>query len=487
MAAVLRLLMRMAGWLVFGVLGLAVLLVLAWLPFNWRDAQPRALPAELQLPAPRVADDRNAAYGLEGLFAPAERDPAATGRAVWAEQRARHALPPAQRAASAGEAHAVKIQQLMSPQPPRPQGPPLHCAGSPVACDADWLAQAAALARQRSEYGVLGERCDRLVDGPLEFEELPPAGRGADAPIMAWLPMSECSRWLRSGAIAALGRGKRSEVLAQLQRADRLHTRLWQGSRTLIGYMVSTRLARQTYDTMIFAAMRDPALAESMLPWLAAPLDTREGARRWMAVEAEFQRGAIGQVRDASGAAPLASASAPFQLGEALLAVPLNWLAGRGIGLLPELTAQRIDDTWRRRVVHLQQYVWPAILAGAADEYRAQQRPGAWTAGLQWRNTFGAMLTPTAEPHYAGYFARHADHELHREAAALVLALIQQRVAPAQRAEAARKLPGASDVLKERMSWAADGQVLTVRPWQSETPGATYDPRRDAITFNWLR
>ena len=40
-------------------------------------------------------------------------------------------------------------------------------------------------------------------------------------------------------------------------------------------------------------------------------------------------------------------------------------------------------------------------------------------------------------------------------------------------------------MLKERMSWSADGGTLTVRAWQSEAPGSSYDPRRDAITFTW--
>lgn len=95
-------------------------------------------------------------------------------------------------------------------------------------------------------------------------------------PTVAWLPLN-----LRDAA------------LLQPRRADRLQRQLWEGARMLVGHMVVTRLARNTYGTMATAAQRDPALAEAMTPWLAEPLDTRAGARRWMVCEADFWRGAL--------------------------------------------------------------------------------------------------------------------------------------------------------------------------------------------------
>lgn len=479
---VLRVVLRLVWWAALLLLAAGVLLAVAWLPFNLQDTVPKPRPAELQLPAPRVPDERNAAYAAAGLLAEAGRDPAAAGRAMWAAHKTWGALPPAQRA-SAAQARDAGANAAMGKTLAAPKGAPLICEGQRSTCDADWLAVGEALARQRAGFGAIGERCDRLVDGPFEFEELLPPGLGVDAPIMPWSPMSDCSRWFRSGALAALARGQREEALTQLRRADRLHRQLWEGARTLIGHMVVTRLARNTYDTMAAAALREPALAEAMAPWLASPLDTRAGARRWMIVEANFQRGMVDEFRSSAAGVLAVSESPLAPLGSSPAGQAVSWLGSRGIGFHAERTRQRIDETWLRKIGTLQ-YVWPAVLAGAAVEQRAQGQVAPW-ARLKWRNTFGEALIDAAEAAYGGYFARHADHELHRDATALVLALQRQRVTPAQREQAARKLPGVSDVLKERMSWSADGRVLTVRPWQSETPGSVYDPRRDAITFTW--
>lgn len=477
-----KLILRVIVWTLGLLVAAALLLAAVWLPFNLHDAAPKPRPAALQLPAPQVPDERNAAYAVVGLNAAAGRDAAEAGRALWAAHRAWAALPQAQRAAAAATRDAA-VAQALGQAIAAPKGGPLHCEGQRATCDAEWLAAAEALSRQRAGFAALGERCSRLVDGPFEFEELLPPGRGPDAPLMPWLATSDCSRFFRSGAMVALARGQRDEAVAQLRWADRLHRQLWAGARTLVGVMVATRLARNTYDTVAAVAMREPSLAEALAPALAAPLDTRSGARRWMLFEADFQRGLVDELVPVTAAALSTSDSALSPLVGGPAGQAVTWLARRGIGLLPERTRQRIDEIWLRKLGALQ-YEWPAVLAGAAVEARSRQQAGPW-ARLQWRNTIGEALLEAADADYGAYFARHADHELHREATRLVLALQRQRVPPAQRALAARKLPGVSETLKERMTWSADGRVLTVRAWQSETPGAVYDPRRDAIAFTW--
>ena len=486
----LRLLLRLAGWGVLVTLALVAVVAVvavAWLPFNLGDAEPKPRPAELQLPAPRVPDERNVAYAFEGFLAEAGRDPAQVGRSLREVQRTWVLQPPALRASAAGTG-AARSRELLGRSPTSPKGAPLHCTGQAATCDASWMAQAAALETQRASYGVLGERCDRLLESLNEFEELLPLANNAEAPVMNWLPANECSRWFRSGAVVALSRGKRDEALAQVRRADRLHHLLWQGSRTLLGHMVSTRLARNTYDTMVAMALREPALAEPLVALLAAPLDTRTGARRWLLAETAFQQALLSQL--GKGASMATAFMAPLPDG-----MPLAWrglagqaidgLAGRGIGYQRERTRQRLDAQAQRTLAHLQ-YEWPAVIAGAVAESRAASARGPWRH-LSWRNTFGEKIVSeaTGDAVLLGYYARHADHELHRQAAALALTLQRQRVAPAQRAEASRKLPGTSDLLKDRMSWSSDGRTLTVKPWQAEIPGGIYDPRRDAITFSW--
>jgi len=481
----LRMGLRVAGWSLAGATALAVVFFIAWLPFNLNDVDPRPRAAELQPLPMRVPDERNAAYAVQGLLAEAGRDPAATGRAVWAQHRAWAALPPAQRASEA-DARDARVKALTGTPVAVPRGAPWVCAGQRNNCNADWLAQAEALDKQRSAFAAVGERCEKLVDGAFEFEELPPAGRGLDAILMNWHPMTECSRWFRSGAMLALARGQRDEALVQLKRAERQQRQVAAGARGLLGHMAAARLARNTYDTMAAAALREPALADTMAAWLEGPIDTRAGIRRWMVAEADYQRGMIDELRGLAGAA-LRMSESPMSVvtvgpGGALADV----LSGRGIGFHAERTKQRLEDEWLRHLAWLQTPL-PAVLATAAAERQAleQRPPGAWER-MHWRNTFGeALLEVALQTNHTVYFARHADHELHREATALVLALQRQRVPAAGRAEAAARLPGLSEALKGRMAWSSDGLTLTVRPWQADAMRTSYDARRDAIQFSW--
>ncbi|MBL8341676.1 MAG: hypothetical protein JNL30_09435 [Rubrivivax sp.] len=478
-----RLVLRGLGWGVVGVLSIALLVLAAWVVSNIGDAQPRPRPAELALPTSRVADGANAAYAFMGLLAEAGRDPVATGRALREAERAWMALPPAGRASEA-DGHATRERALAGPPLALPKGPPLHCETQGSGCDAAWLAEAQALAAQRAGYGALGERCDKLLAGPFEFEELLPVTRGLDAPLMKWQPMVECSRWLRSGAMVALAQGRRAEALAWLERAHRLQGTLVQGAQTLVGHMVSSRVARSTLETMAAAALREPALAEALAPWLEPPLDTRAAARRWMVLEADFQRAAVEGVRD-SAATLAATGEAGFfgRVGGSPLSALGDWLTTRGVGFHPERTLQKIDERWLQGLSRLA-LPWPALIEAAAADERALDHAAGDTP-FKWRNTFGELLLDVARPSFLAYLARHADHELHREATALVLGLQRQRVAPAARAEAARQWPGLSEPLRQRMSWSADGRTLTVRSWQADTRGARFDPQRDSISFAW--
>lgn len=483
LSSVLRFCVRWIGRAVLAVVALLVLAVLAWLPFNIGQSPPSPRSREFELPAARVPDERNAAFAFEGLLAEAGRDPAAAGRASWAAMRAWGALPPARRASEAA-ARDAKSSEALGKLLSAPKGALLTCQGKARNCEAAWLADPDALAREQAEFGAIGQRCDRILDGPFEFEELHPAGRGADAPIMRWLAMTQCSRWFRSGAMLALARGKHDEALARLERADRLHRTLWDGSRTLVGYMVSTRLARDTYGTMAAAALREPALAAAMAPWLASPLDTRVAVRRWLPMEVAFAHGVIDEVV-ASLRAGQAAIYDPFAgMLEARGAI-VDWLIGHGIGFDVERTKQRLDAHWQPVLARMQQ-PWPAILSPAEGRAPASA-PAAETGApsWSWRNTFGEMIAGLVDAQPAVYLARHADHELHRAATALVLALQRERVAAPQRAEAARKVAGADNALGQRMSWSQDGKTLTVRPWQADTPGVRVDMSREAIVFAW--
>jgi hypothetical protein len=154
------------------------------------------------------------------------------------------------------------------------------------------------------------------------------------------------------------------------------------------------------------------------------------------------------------------------------------------LGLHPQRTKQRIDALWQRRVAQLVQG-WPAVFAGAAVEADVAARRTAWQR-LAWRNTLGSLLLESVENAGASArLTRLADMELHREAATLVLAVQQGRVAPAQRAAYLKREAACSDLFQERAAFSADGTTLTVRAWQAAPPGQGYDDKRDGMRFAW--
>ncbi len=483
----IRFVLRSLWWAVLGIgLPLALLLA-AWLPFNIgiTDAAPRAPAPALAVPPKQLPDERNAAFALTGLMAEAGREPQATGRAWWANLVAQAALPAPLRAATDAAAQA-KRNDLLGKAIKAPDGAPLHCKTGSESCTEEWFAQTEALARQREAYGVLGERCDKYFGVPFEFEEPLPPNLAPDTPLLGWAPLVHCSRWFRTGAVLALARGQKDKALEQLRRADRLHRTVWEGSRTLIGHVIAIRMAQLTYDTMAALALRDPALAEAMVPWLAGAPDTRPSARRWMQTEAALQRGLVDHIMRDGMAVPRIDGVPDVVthfLGSGAAAAAMKAVELRNAGLQPERTKQRLDEAWLREMAKLQ-YPWAAVLAGAGVERQTQERRTIWSH-LRWRNTFGEALVDAATAgKFQGYYARHADQELHREATALVLALQRQRTPAPGRAEAAKRL-ATSDTLKERMSWDASGRTLSVRTWRAETPAAGSNERRDAISFTW--
>lgn len=487
---ILRFLLRCLVWAVLGLAVPLALLAAVWLPFNLRqtDAAPR--PPQLESPAAKrtVPDERNAAFLFAGLAAQADRDPVAVGRAWWSAQTERARLPAPQRLAGEG-AFDARRDELFGKRIEAPSGPPMMCGKGSGACLNAWWADLDGLARQRQAFGVLGERCDRALGPDFAFEELLIPEPAPDQPLMHWALVVQCSRWFRSGAVLAQARGQRERAIEHLRQAERLHRGLLDGSHSLIGQVLATRMAHWTYDTMAALAMRDARLADAFAPWLAEPLDTRIAARRWMRYEAAGHRGTIDFIaRDGMvlPSIPGLDASAGNPWGAGLWADIAVRLARRGIGMQPERTRQQSDAWWQRAIGRMD-VPWPVILAGVAVEGEASARRS--TLGtLRWQNTFGAAFVELGmDRTYVPYFARQADQELHRDATALVLALVRQKVPPAQRAAAAARLaanPPFTD-LKDRMVWSADGRTLDVRTWQSETRGANFQAERDAIAVSW--
>ena len=285
---------RRSRWAASALAAALLLVVAAWLASNWNDAPPQPRPAALALPAPSLPDARNAYFTLAGLRAAPDRDASAAGQAVWRLLLARAHTTTSQRFVPDHDTPPIDTGPALGESLPDFSGPPLMCTSHMDDCVAQWIAAADALRRQRDTHAPIGARCERLLDGDFAFEEVLPPMRTLAEPIAQHgVGASRCIRWFTSGAVLAWVRQDRDSVAAMLNRADRLSRALLEGSHSLIGRMLAVRFARDTLGTAAALGVRDPGLGAALEPLLAPLPDPVKSTRRWMVVEAAYQRGAI--------------------------------------------------------------------------------------------------------------------------------------------------------------------------------------------------
>jgi hypothetical protein len=410
------------------VLALAVVLLLllavvaAWVLSNLNDAPAAPRPAELALPQPRLAPERNAAFVLLGLNAAADRDPGRVGRETWAlqmqmAQRVSAAATPAERQALMA-ATAEQIQALAGTALNPAQGAPWNCDGFTDGCVAAYRDQADALAQQRQGMAVMGARCDALLDSSLPdkalaFEEVLPTvfNLGAAVAVAGHLSAANlCANWFNSGAVLAHRQGRRDEALRLLARSSQWHRTLIAGSHTLVAQMTAHSMARRYLRLLSGLAAQEPALAVQLMPLAGSFGAPEQLARRWVVAEAAFSHGTLQAAGPAAG-----------DEGAAASGKPLWETAAHAMGLQHllwqrERTLQLMDQQWLGLLKRVDAGL-PGALADVPPEAGGVLR---W-----WRNPAGQMMVDLSRGAYVSYLRRQLDLELHREAA--VLALNAQR------------------------------------------------------------
>jgi hypothetical protein len=468
---------RLAGRACAGILVIALVLVLAWLMSNLRDAEPAPRPQALTLQPPRIDDDKNSFYALLGLNAAAGRDPATVGRALWTSSLALAELPPEQRQQPSGQPAPAGQPGLHDAPLPSPQGVPFVCDADRIDCAAQWIAQADALEALRRVHAEFGQRCEQWALTATLFEERLPPFHGSAAPIAPHaIHASRCATWLLSGASVYWAKGRKAEAVVQLEQAARVSRALMHGSRSLVGQTIALGIARRTLETLTALALRDRAVATALAPVLARWPDQVAGVRSWMASEAAFQRGVVDEL--SSGCDAVAMGWDPDEAGlRARIAAPaVAWLCRHRIGWHPERIRSAIDADWMRLLALVDQGLPSAIMQ--FEHERAAQ------AGLTWINTLGQLALNHDTQHYRGYLARHADVELHREMALLALRAQQQGVPAAERSSWAASQPQ-SAYARGRIAWESEGMALTGRTWQAEFAPSPASSRRSAIRIAW--
>ena len=476
---------RWAAWAIgapFALLLVLVLLLLllyvAWALSNLNDATPMPVPAELVLPASRVPDERNAAYAVMALFAPEGSDPDALGREHWKKSLAWAAAPRVGGQAApyptGFEGSSDRFKTLNSQ--------PWRCAAESEACVDQWLEHKVALAAQRELGRVWGMRCERLLDGAFEFEELLPPRLEVRRKALA--PVSElvaCERWFTTGAVLAWASGNGNEALLQLRRANKLRVNFLDGSRTLIVNVIALRVARRVESTFAAIAVRDAALAPQLADLLSPLPDLRQVAKRWIAAEASFQRNLMtdmaiegqGQARHQDD---VTSEGRAWQTRLALAVADALSLVR--FSLQVERTTQATNQLWLDRIKRLDQ---PDMGASVV----LNEPPEGRFLGFAWRNTAGQAMNDASMPLYTRYFARHADAQLHSQVVALALAIQAQRI-PASEREGWTQKQNLPDTLKQRLSWSDEGRKISAKSWASGPNAGGFTPARDGIAVQWL-
>lgn len=472
---------RVAGFALFWLAAGLLLIVLAWVLSNLRDIDPAPRPDVLALPKPQLPDEGNAFFALVGLRAAADREPAAAGRAAWLA-RLKFTMRPTQAETDAvARTFQLAEQQALGPLQPAPSGPPWVCSTSYGDCTHAWIDKAEALDAQRKPLAIAGQRCEQMLDEGFEFEERLPADFSPAAPIAPHLAnASFCSRWLRSAAVLSWLQKHPIEAVASLARADRLSRALLAGSHTLIAQMIALRVARDTLATISTLAARDAAMATALAPLLAPWPDQSQAVLRWIATESAFQQGMVGQA-SAECAAPLDLPNDSDAMLPRLAQATTAWLCRHRIGWHPERMRVTLDERWL--LLHDRMAAGlPTTLALEATDATTAEAQSVLSL-LTWRNTFGNAVLAIGGGAYRSNLARHADLDLHREAA--VLAIAAAPITPPERATwTSRQVQ--SPLAQGRLSWNAEGHTLSARTWQQEYAGVVgFNAERDAIRITF--
>ena len=444
-----------------GLFAVLLLVAVAWLCSNLIDSAPTPRPQALVMPTATLAPEQNLFFALLGITAPVGEQPAEAGRAEWQNQLQRNATVLAERRAGRSGFSLLPSPAVPSSLP-RPSGPPWVCPAE-ADCPAYWLAHTTELTAQLARSEPIGQRCLQAVTDTPRFDEVW-ASMSPSAPLAFHAANGNlCSSWFNANAVLAAARNDRVAALQWLTRSERLSNALLEGSRTLISKMVAASGARRTWQTMATLGVRDPGLARDVMPLLQAMPAQATDSRRWMVHEAAFQHALVDDFRTDCRTEP-----DPDHAWAAA-----GWLdhvvCGSGLGWLPNLSHTDVDKLWLDALASVDAGPVAALSAAQVPE------PSPWWRSVAWRNTFSRQAFEQGRTAYAGYLARQADVDLHRQAVALALNVAGL---PADQREAAAQAQALSPELRSRLRWADGGHTLLAATFAEQFPGF---PQRDAI------
>lgn len=327
------------------LLGLPLLLGLAWLALNSVDADPQPWPEALALP----------------------------GNTLAAVDNPLLALP---------SAHSPKGELSLG-----------DCKADD--CWDTWRTRLPQLAAVRAANPAFGAACEAAAarEG-LHFEDTMP-GRmtmGVQADVSG---PSKCHTWLLSRALDATVAGDAAQTLRWLTQADRVDRAALGGGRSPIAQMAGLALWRRKLQVLYGAAQQQPAWATSLAP--LAQLDGRQllaSQQAWVRVEANYGRAAVDSLR--RDTCQVLRDASWFARTSCVVVAPLAQ---------PEYMTQLFATRWMRVLTVLDSAdslpaALPALNAALLDG------PQGWWPRI--RHTIPLTLDETARPALPTHFERVA-------------------------------------------------------------------------------
>lgn len=392
---------KVLAWTLIGLLGLALLVALSWWLTNRVDADPKPWPAALQMAPNRLADGDNLYIAL-------------------------HAAPAA----------AFKGS--------------LQDCGPKGDCNAAWRERLPEWTKQREQSQAFGQACEAAVRRePLRFEEPLPEQMRPETPLPEYQRLTHCALWLHTLVLQAAQEGRKDEAVQRLNDIDRLDRAVQQGSRMLVGQMISVSMQRSQLLLLRGLAQQQPTWAAELARFAqTAPQSWREGTQRWIAGEASFQRGiADSLAKDPCTAMPGRDPDVWDRMGCA-------WQASTA---QPEYLKQLMAADWSKVLDQVAKHEMEALPAAVQSSLDGDFR--GWT----WNHTLPHIVRDVARPAFGAYFERVADALLSSQATALWL---QAHALPAAERAAWLKQQAKGE-LAQRLTIADDGEWV-LQLWNSK-------------------
>jgi hypothetical protein len=452
--------LKVIGWSLAGIVGLAVVLYVIVLAINWRDREPSPEAirfTNLYRDRPAVADQDNAYIYLMGFGVSREGDPREMGarRVAWIEQvnQTGHF--------DAKDDPLAQLHDLNKSRLPRHQEMVSSCRAVDTKCLAVFDDERAIMEWLASEAWLL-ERYEAFIDHAGWLETIP-----ADlaAPLPVYHYVLDGQRLLFAHASELATKKEYAEVKSVLARDIQFWRHVLESSDILITKMIATAALRQHFSLGNLVLRKLPSeSAPSVVPaeWQVSITDSERSMLRVYVGEWVFGSNVMRQYeKSPQEAFSFAFDGRELSVGDKVmseLSAPLFQLQDYNNGRAELLAAMAAASE-----APYNQYEAAAMRADALENRKIQEAISISSV----YNPVGRILIGISAGSYAGYNQRVADIEGIRRAALATVALREANVPATGVSDALSQSPFRNPYNNDPFSWDAEKGAVVFTGLQS--------------------